>query len=190
MLAKAFKNSAFPVFASGVSDSSCKDPAEFKREKDLLPETPVLYFGTCSQEDSPYVEHKQKMQELVLYRGGMVLRLPIVAGVSKNPKTLLNHLYRSLVTREPITVFEDAKRRVVDVEDVVLMSARLGFKNRAFDIAPHESHFIIDIVHTLEKVVGVEAEIRTVPGGRDYEINPVPDDYLDLETILRKYYGW
>ena len=190
MLAKAFKNSAFNVFASGVSDSSCKDPAQFKREKDLLPEYPVLYFGTCSQEDSPYVAHKVMMQDEVLKRGGMVFRLPTVAGESRNPNTLLNFLYRSLIKREVITVFEEAKRRIVDVNDVVLMSARIGFRNRSFDIAPQESHYIIDIVHALEKVVGIEAEIRTVPGGKDYEINPVPDDYLDLDTILKKYYGW
>ena len=61
----------FIMFASGVSDSSCKDVNQFVREYDLLFDQPknrtLVYFSTIAINfiQSPYTWHKQIAENLV-----------------------------------------------------------------------------------------------------------------------------
>ena len=64
-------------FASGVSNSLEKNPAEFEREISLLksvmnqhPDKKLIYFSTCSIYDasktaSPYVMHKLTIEKII-----------------------------------------------------------------------------------------------------------------------------
>ena len=74
--------------AAGVSNSSCRDPREFERDRVRL-RTSVenigagalfVYFSTCSVEDpaardNPYTRHKREMEEFVRERDGTFITL-------------------------------------------------------------------------------------------------------------------
>ena len=72
-LAKAFDNANFDdnvcIFASGVSDSNCKDNAPFEREKNLLREAlknnvekKFIYFSSCASMSMIWFESLQNQK--------------------------------------------------------------------------------------------------------------------------------
>ena len=147
-----FKDSC--VYASGVSNSNSSDCYEFKREQDQL-----VYFlskyrnlrrfyfiSTCSLYDSerntsPYVKHKLNMENLVISNtNGVVIRLPQVVGRSTNPYTITNFIYLSIKNQKPFTLWEKAKRNLIDVDDVVKIVAALD---------------VVDIKHHIINVANV-----------------------------------
>ena len=128
MLASAFEEFATrdetTIFASGVSNSLEKDQAAFSREEALLnavlenyPASRLVYFSTYSiiYKKSPYTEHKQRMEKLVLTNNpnALVLRVTNVVGKSKNPNTLLNFLSARISQKIPVTIQQGVKRNPV-----------------------------------------------------------------------------
>lgn len=194
MIAKAMTCQEGVIFACGVSDSRCNNPREFLREKKRLQNVmktgePVVYFGTCSQENTPYVKHKLELEGMVLAEGGTVFRLPIVAGFSNNQNTLLNVLHRKIVSHETIQVHKNAVRRVVDVDDVAAVVKSLIRERGVFDVAPRESYTITEIIKVFEEVTGIEAKMELVNKGHDYDIAPMSFDFLPLSGVIKKYYA-
>ena len=170
------------VHAAGVSNSQCVDPREFERESEALqrslhdaPDSGLLvYFSTCSVLDpasaaSPYVEHKMRMEERARsHPGHLILRLPQVAGRTPNPHTLLNYLYARISRGERFTVWQEARRNVIDVEDVRKLGfalIRSGVSGATFNIAAPESHAMPEIVSTMERVTGGHAVYDLVKRG-------------------------
>lgn len=109
-------------FASGVSDSNCKDESEFFREQKLLlnqkRDKHIVYFSSLSiyYAESRYVEHKISMEEDVtgFCDSYTIIRLGNITWGS-NPNTIINYFktcyekgvqpelqdtYRHLVTRQ------------------------------------------------------------------------------------------
>jgi len=117
------------LYAAGVSNSACRDPHEFARERERL--TAALnksqaidcfvYFGTCSVadpevQDTDYVRHKLAMEELVAaHPRHLILRLPQVAGTTPNPHTLLNYLYAHIARSEAFQLWLDARRNIIAI---------------------------------------------------------------------------
>ena len=82
LLARAFAarfsdDRAVWIYAAGVSNSGCRDPQEFERERarlrtaldDCVPAEAFVYFSTCSvydpaSLDSDYVQHKLRRDAL------------------------------------------------------------------------------------------------------------------------------
>ena len=120
------------IFASGVSNSKCIDPKEFKRERQLLMKSlrqyidknTFIYFSTCSISDpntvnSMYVKHKLEMESLVSFHPGyLVFRLPQVVGYGGNIHNLLNFLFTSIKTEKKFQLWKNASRNILDVEDI------------------------------------------------------------------------
>ena len=141
LLARAFaaRYAADPdvtIFASGVSNSLATAAADFERERAML--APLLgtgprlvYFGSCgsapgNEAATPYMRHKRAMEEWVAgSANGLVLRLPQVVGVTANPNTLTNFLRDRILSGEPFTVWANAQRNLIDVDDVVAIAAGL-----------------------------------------------------------------
>lgn len=223
LLAQAFANPFSQrddvcIYAAGVSNSSCMDVREFERERQFLSETMeqtkhvgvFVYFGTCSVDDpeawnTPYVQHKLAMEQLVsAHTRHLILRLPQVAGKTPNPHTLLNYLYARVSRSEAFSLWKNAKRNIIDIDDVAAIAGQCiadeSVRNVTLNIANPISYSMIDIVGAMEHAVGKRAIYYLVERGSQYTIDtsaiqPVFEsvgvefgsDYL--EKVMGKYYG-
>jgi nucleoside-diphosphate-sugar epimerase len=206
------------IYAAGVSNSSCKDAHEFERERQRLlaalkqtgRDTTFVYFGTCSVADpeaydTPYVQHKLAMEHLVSkHPHYLILRLPQVAGKTPNPHTLLNYLYARISRSESFTLWRNARRNIIDVEDVFAIARELfnddKMRNAAINIANPVSYSMPDIIQAMEYAVGKTAIYEIVERGSGYPINidlihpildriPIRFEERYLDHVIRKYYG-
>lgn len=223
MVARAFSagmhsNPDAVIFASGVSNSDCTDPLQFERERALLAASlaqaphahPFLYFGTCSVYDpdaqaKAYVLHKQRMEALALsHPAGCVIRLPQVAGPNAPPNTLIAALVGKIRAGEEVSVWSQAVRNIIDVEDVVrIIDAWLADeRSRAqiLNVANPVSVPVMDVIQAIESALHLVAKVALVPKGARYEIDTEAmrtaadsagvkfgPDYLS--NVIRKYYA-
>lgn len=222
LLAKAFARrlsgrAGLCIYAAGVSNSGCSDAREFERERARLSAsllesrdaTAFIYFGTCSVGDPellgvPYVQHKLAMEQLVArHPNHLILRLPQVAGVTPNPHTLLNFLHARISRSETFSLWRNAHRNILDVEDVAEITEQLcadpGMRRLTMNVANPISYSMPEIVRAMEQVVGKRALYDEFQRGNHYRIAVEPmlralgakdigfgDDYLN--RIIRKYY--
>lgn len=221
MLARAFDSYRdhpnIVVLASGVSDSTVTDVAQFEREKTLLINTldeqckkQFVYFSTCSIVDpelssSPYVNHKLKMEGLIqAYSSScLVFRLPQVVGHGGNKNTLTNRLYASIRDDEGFQLWRNAYRYVIDVDDVLAVASymidRDVYLNRIINVASCRFS-IFDIVRVLESVTQRSAIYTEFDKGASYNIDcyeahkvarllNIRFDETYLHRVIRKYYA-
>lgn len=201
-------------FASGVSNSSETDKAQFLREQKLIqntlyqfPEKLFIYFSTCSIYDSskynsPYVLHKLHMEELIKKRSSnyLLLRVSNAVGKGGNPNLLMNYLYRYYIQQQPLTIHQFATRNLIDVEDVkkiALSYIQKNINNQIVNVAYTENFHILEIINGFENVFKTQAKIQLEPKGEHYSIDVSELDYefklknktSYLENLIRKYYG-
>ena len=203
------------VYAAGVSNSNCSDQREFARERDRLmiaieqhrSVDLFLYFGTCSANgsvDSPYVQHKIKMEKIIAeHPRYLILRLPQTAGKTENPHTLLNYIFTRIIRSERFQIWRNARRNIIDVEDVVRIAAGLaleeGVRRECINVANFSDYSMSDVVAVMEKVVGKKAIFDSLDKGDTYPIDTqrihtvaqrcgvvFGPEYL--EPVIRKYY--
>jgi len=222
MMARAFRTpitdrADIVVHAAGVSNSQCRDPREFERESRLLRKTIteadaaecLVYFSTCSIADSgsantSYVLHKLAMEAQVrAHPRHLILRLPQVAGRTPNPHTLLNYLYARIARGERFSIWNGARRNVIDCEDacaIVLRLIEAGVRSETVNVASRHDHSVLEIVEKLERVVSGHAVYDILDRGTAYAIDiariqpflsaaGVSFDRDYLERTVRKYYG-
>jgi len=205
------------IFASGVSNSTCTEAAPFERERRLLDEMLVrhadaanfVYFSTCSVDDpmskgSAYVTHKLGMEDRVrAHSGHLIVRLPQVAGNTRNPHTLLNYLRDRIVRREHFSVWGAARRNIIDVDDAATIVVDLLAVERAqaetVAVANSFGVSVLEVVAALEEVLGEKGDYSVVPRGEGYAIdtrrvtaaidrNGIKFDEGYLRAVVRKYY--
>jgi nucleoside-diphosphate-sugar epimerase len=219
MLAKAFSHyqnsKGVLIFASGVANSSETNIDQFRREEEKIlnairdhKDKFLVYFSTCSIEDkdafqSPYVLHKLKIEKLItnMHAKFLIVRLPQVVGKSTNRTTLVNYLYDNIVHGTHFTLWKNAVRYLIDVDDVVkivsfIIDNKL-FCNKILNVAALR-YSVLDIVRCLEKMTDKHAHCALVDKGAPFEIdiseitsilrelNIHFDEYY-LENILKKY---
>ena len=203
------------VYAAGVSNSNCSDQREFDRERERLMIAMeqhrlvdlFLYFGTCSANsslDSPYVQHKIKMEKTVAeHPRYLILRLPQTAGKTENPHTLLNYIFTRIIRSERFQIWSNARRNIIDVDDVVKIAAGLaleeGVRRDCINVANFSDYSMRDVVTIMEKVVGKKALFDSLDKGDTYPIDTqriyrvaqrcsVEFGPEYLESVIRKYY--
>jgi len=220
LLARAFSplfavSRDYCVYAAGVSNSNCSDQREFARERDRLmiaieqhrSVDLFLYFGTCSANgsvDSPYVQHKIKMEKIIAeHPRYLILRLPQTAGKTENPHTLLNYIFTRIIRSERFQIWRNARRNIIDVEDVVRIAADLaleeGVRRECINVANFSDYSMSDVVGIMEKVVSKKAIFDSLDKGDTYPIDTqrihkvaqrcgvvFGPEYL--ESAIRKYY--
>ncbi len=210
-----FENNAdVIIFASGVSNSRETNPAAFQREERLLmnalaSKKYLVYFSTCSLSDpelqqSPYVMHKIKIEELVRSsKGYAIFRLTQVVGKTSNPHTLTNYLYQHITSDTPFQIWRHAKRNLIDVDDVVSIATYLIQSPRMSriteNIACPFSIGIDELVRIFEHVLRKKAVYTLKDAGGAYAIDTrlataaaknISIDFNEnyTEKLLRKYY--
>lgn len=108
-------------FASGVSNSQCKDEFRYVRERELLfkyakkshsEHKHLVYFSSLNPnyDLTRYYQHKSEMESIVRIVSGTILKIGNITW-GKNPHTLINYLrdnpsaeirdvYRYIITKE------------------------------------------------------------------------------------------
>ena len=119
----------FVVFASGVSDSCKTKDEDCLREEQLLQKTisdnskQLIYFSSVLTTivDSPYYNHKLKMEELIKSNSKeyLIFRIPQVIGNGGNNNTLFNFLKTSIINNKKIITNNYVTRSLIDVVDLV-----------------------------------------------------------------------
>ncbi len=192
------------LYAAGVSNSSCTRQSEFDRERARLTESLLnpglfIYVSTCSTEDKPYTHHKRAMEELVKARGDyLIVRLPIVAGPTTNPHTLLNFLYSRILRSEEFDLFTLSARNVIDVADAATILewlVRGGAHNETVNVAAPHDYSVEYIVKLFEQITGKKAVTNRIAQGdsQDIDVRRIADADVDfsgdyLNRVLRRYY--
>ena len=224
LLASAFSSTFLEdkdviIYAAGVSNSNCTDESEFQRERSRLSESlqktskdkTFVYFGTCSVNDplainTLYVQHKLAMEKIVYVQpNNLIFRLPQLAGKTPNPHTLLNYLYARISRSEKFNLWRNAKRNIIDVDDVVAIALQLiannSIRNATFNIANTANYKMIDIVKIMEQVLCKRAIYDVTENGSECTIDitdmssilddakvKFDDDYL--KNVIAKYYSY
>lgn len=212
LIGKAMRNLRGPgrnaiIYAAGVSSSICNDQWEFDRERARLSDALLqpgrfVYFSSCgvAANKSPYLSHKLAMEELVKARGDfLICRLPILAGHTTNPYTLLNFLFDKISRSVRFNLQMRSRRHVVDIFDVVDVTEwllRNDAVNEIVDIAPPSSNTVVEIVEQFERIVGKKAICNRVDEGDWHEIDTrriedAPVDFSGnyLERTLARHYA-
>lgn len=203
------------IFASGVSNSQEVRASEFQRERHKLLAaiesfggSRFAYFGSCGVVNnletlSPYLLHKLEMESLVRsHPAGFVFRLPQVVGRTPNPNTLTNFLYEKITTGNPFTVWANAERNLIDIDDIAsIATVLLSEKPQGSDmavIASARSVPSLEIVHVFERVLGKAGNYTIMDKGDPLNIEAeraneiarsmgidLGGDYI--ERLVRKY---
>lgn len=131
-IAKALKDRKGAIFfASGVSNSSCRDEYQFAKESKILLAQPrdkcLFYFSTISRyySWSPYIEHKKRMETLVqqFFENFNIIRIGNIDwGI--NPHTFLNALQAKKAKGEPFEIFEEF-RYMISKNELLLLTNNL-----------------------------------------------------------------
>ena len=205
------------IFASGVSNSKNTVDSHFEREVTLIkktlenhPEKQFIYFSTCSVDDqelsnAPYVIHKKKVEDLIRREASsyIIFRVSNIAGMSNNPFTLLNYFVLNILQGNSITIWENASRNIIDIDDVYAITDSIikdkKNNNCIINIANPKNYSVPEIVASIEKHFNKKATGNKVQRGDSYDIDtslikPIVkqlniqfnDDYLS--SLLKKYY--
>lgn len=175
------------IFGSGVSNSQQTEQSEFDREKNLLSSyiksgATLIYFSTVSVYDSstnqsPYILHKKEMEQFISlnFSSYIIFRLPILVGKADNPFTLANFLFQRIINHEPVPVFKNACRYLMDADDVSLLLGKMieskQFDNSTLDINFDNAIFIAELISIFENALGIKAEKTIVNKGSCYKTN-------------------
>lgn len=220
MIASAFKlrNVEIPdatIFASGVANSSETNINEFKREL-LALQTAIkgakklVYFSTCSVldpelKDTAYVLHKLDM-ELLIERSCsnyLIFRLPQVVGFTRNKDTLINFLFERIAKNQPINIWKNATRNLLDVEDLVSLVLYVLqndlYKNRILNVACKYSVRVTELVKIIEDITNKKAITTLLDKGGSYQIDSselnqiyaelgINFDEFYVKNLIHKYY--
>ena len=135
LLASAFSKSEKKyddviIFASGVSDSKETDINEYRREESLILNTinenknlKFIYFSSMLTgiKNNPYYNHKVNVEKLIIKNAKeyIIFRAPQIIGNIGNKNNIINAFKDSILNKNTVTVFSNAKRAIIDVDDLV-----------------------------------------------------------------------
>jgi nucleoside-diphosphate-sugar epimerase len=217
MVASAFIGSEVAlenlIFASGVSNSQCKDPAEFEKEFLLLKKAlnfkkKIIYFSTssiCDKElvDSHYINHKLNMENFIAknFSEYLIYRLPNVIGNTKNKNTLINNFADSILKNSTVKLFKNSTRYIIDVDDVVNYVCLTSYlSNSIINLNFNIKYSITEIWNEIQDAIGVRGKSIELDFGKSYNVdnsffinelkeNNIPElnDQYYLKRILNKY---
>lgn len=179
LLGSAFEGSKSEgciFFCSGVSNSLEIKESEFEREKKLILQKLdnsklFVYFSSilASNTGSPYYQHKYNMEEIVAgYSDNyLIVRLPQVAGVVDNG-TLLPTFIKNIIRNQDISVYNDARRCMIDVQhvvDIFDLAYEGGVRNKVLNCCPEYSFSPLELVDVLSRLLAKKTIVNEVGKG-------------------------
>jgi len=219
LLATAFSNykgdNSILIFASGVSNSGNTNISEFEREKSLLKSAldlklRLVYFSTISiydpeLQDSAYILHKKEIELLIqnCSTNYLIFRLPILVGKTSNQHTLCNFIANQINASNPINIFVNACRYLIDIDDLKhVLPAFINnefYRNLAIDVNFNNQTSMETLVTIFERQLNKKATKNFVSRGGCYKTNNTlflseASKYFDIndsnyiEKCISKYY--
>ena len=201
-LAKIFQNSDIDlrnvcIFASGVSNSSCVDINQFKREKNLLINTlkniddkKFVYFSSCALSASEYpkndyYKHKANMENIIKEYSSKyyIFRIPQLFGDLILHKTLINFIYKSIEHNHKFNIYDEAYRYVIEINDVRKLVENYLDNDGCItiDLANPYRYKVLDIVQIFEKLLGKKAYYEVLQKEDKYTL-----DLISLEKFVKE----
>ena len=194
MLAQAFErykdDDNIVIFASGVSNSKETDIDKYLREINMLydasllkSQSKLIYFSTTSifdpsLIDSAYIKHKREIEKIIEnnFPNYLIFRLPQVIGRTTNPNTFYNHLKNKIVNSETVTIYENASRWIIDVDDVVgILSSVIDDVNqnkKTMNVAFDNKTSVLKLVSLMEILLRKKSDKENaLIGGDDYDFD-------------------
>jgi UDP-2-acetamido-2,6-beta-L-arabino-hexul-4-ose reductase len=179
------------IFASGVSNSNTNDHALFLRERELLLETllrykgcVIVYFSSCALSAkgyylNAYYQHKRAMESLILSHSQhyYIFRLPQLFGDLKEHSTLINFFYYAIKDQQHFTLYSDAYRYVIDIDDTVYLVKKYLLHHSpklVVDLANSHKYRVKEIVEILESLLDKRGDYDEVSYSDDYHLNLEP----------------
>jgi len=182
-----FKKLDICVYATGVSNSLCKDKELLDKDKSRLSDFSkkifenqiLLYFSTCSIYDPSrnkniYVRHKLDIENFIKenFKKYLIVRLPEVVGKNSNTNTLVNFFFNKITKKEKFDLWTNATRSIIDIEDVVkilidFLSKKSEHKNEIINIANPEKISATHIVNVFENFIKIKANCNLVAKGEE-----------------------
>jgi nucleoside-diphosphate-sugar epimerase len=118
------------IFASGVSDSKQTDVNEYRREESLILNTinenkglKFIYFSSmlAGIKNNQYYNHKVNIEKLITDNAKkyLIFRAPQIIGHTGNKNNIINAFKNSILNENTVNVFSNAKRAIIDVDDLV-----------------------------------------------------------------------
>jgi nucleoside-diphosphate-sugar epimerase len=178
---------------SGISDSSCNDIEEFKREQDLIEkylEIPgdkiFVYFSTISiyLKETPYTEHKQNIENIIKNskREFFIFRVPQIVGFGGNQKNIFNYFKRCVKNKMKIKVY-DVKRSLIDIDDlydIVWFILKKYRSNKIYVLSGIEIIKVTELIKLFYKFFN-EEEIFEV---FEYRENSYPKNSKEIDEAI------
>jgi nucleoside-diphosphate-sugar epimerase len=127
------------------------------------------------------VKHKLKVEKFIQsnFENFLILRLPNIIGLTKNPHTFFNYFYNSIKNGESILIQKNAVRYFMDVEDISVIFEIIlednTVKNTVINISYRNAITISDAVTLFEEELNKKANLSFVLKGNKYVI---PDEYF------------
>jgi len=170
---KIIKKLNLAIFASGVSNSLTHNNSDFLREKkkivkykNRINNKTLVYISSCgvfdpSRNQKPYFIHKIEMENLVKtnFKKFIIIRFPEIIGHSSNKNNLINFLYDKIKNNKKFTLYFNAKRNVLDVNDAINLSLayiekKINKKKKNFEIniANERFYTVLKIINTIENI--------------------------------------
>ena len=189
MIATAFKNidydlSDYILFASGVSNSKCRDFGEFNREFLTLKNTldnnkTLIYFSTSSVFDpglqnSEYVKHKLILEKYIQenFKNYIIYRLPNVIGKTVNPNTMINYFSNAIWSNSTVNIFRNSTRYIIDIDDVIkYVLLTKGITNSIINLNFNIKYYVIDIWKEIEILLNKKGKSILINKGIDYDVD-------------------
>lgn len=215
VLAKALQqidDESLLLFASGVSNSLETKEEEFARELNLLQNTlaknpgkKLFYFSTCSISDpakqgNQYVLHKLNIEKYIQKNQSnyIIFRVGNAVGNGGNPHTLINFLSHNIRNRKEFSLFVNAKRPLIDVDDIaeILNTFKNDIQNEIINVAYPYQYSLKEIISAIEVQLGIQPVYEEILKGDCYDItfnhkiidyfkNVNSDEYL--QKVISKY---
>lgn len=191
--------SRYLIFAGSVHDSTLRDSATFLKEEELLrasllqhPQAVCVYFSSCSlldpeESQSPYVQHKIRMEQLVQNSAGryLIFRLPQLLGLSNEKTNLVNYLVDAIVAGRTFDLWKHAQKNLIDIDDVYQIAneilGRGAFSNEIINIASPSKTTVLELVQVIESYFNRSAQYQIVSKGMSYDI-----DTSHIDAIFRR----
>ena len=205
MIAEAFLKSASNnciFFCSGVSNSKETRRAEFVREIELFNKTiknkTVIYFSSYIAESAatPYALHKKNMENIIENTCDkyLIIRLPGVVGLTKN-NTLISYFIKMILNNKVIKIEKDARRHLIDVEDVVRITDYLitnNCYNKSISIGSKSSISPLELIRLISNELNIkQIKYELCDGGTNQysNINFIESILPKKDAIMHKSYN-
>lgn len=212
---KYSQNNEFVIFAS---DHTNTQSDFFKNEEELViksiyenPDKFFVYISTSSIYDpieaqTEYVSSRIQIEKRIVEKSNnyLIVRVPLVVGRQQEDKTLFNHLVFSVLKKDKMSIWNQASRNILDVDDLFFILDDIlnekKISNQIINIANPENIKVKDLLSKVEKFLGESCSYDSIDKGSSYQIDiekikptlfklglTFSSDYIEL--LLKKYYS-